>query len=163
MIVDSSALIPLSKIGRLNLIKNLEDVKTTKKVKKETVKEGKGRRGTSKIKEALEEWIQTREIRESERVKEISDLEGISRTDASLLLMAERNNKGLLTNDKALIRVAETRGITTLWVTTLILKHVKEGSITKEEAKELLYKLIETGMNLNSKVYSKILKKINKF
>ncbi len=87
----------------------------------------------------------------------------MKRTDASLLLEAKQNNKGLLTNDKTLIRVAETRGITTLWVTTLILKHVKEGSITKEEAKELLYKLIETGMNLNSKVYSKILKKIDKF
>ncbi len=35
MIVDSSALIPLSKIGRLDLIKNLEDVKTTKMVEKE--------------------------------------------------------------------------------------------------------------------------------
>jgi len=40
--------------------------------------------------------------------------------------------------------------------TTLLLKCTKEGVLTFEEASEVLYDLVDSGMNLHPKVYSQV-------
>lgn len=165
VVVDSSVLIPLSKIGRLGLIKrNFDEVLTTEEVYREVVVEGKGRMGTSKLKDCFEEWISTKEV-DSDKAEEISEMEGIAAADASLLLLAERVKNGsiLLTNDKALILVARSRNIEYYWLTTLLLKSVKDGVLSGEEGKKILDDLIDVGVNLETRVYSKIVKKIDDY
>lgn len=162
VVVDSSALIPLAKTGNLKLImKTFKKVKTTTEIYKEVVEEGKGKTGTSEIKQAFEEWIETKEIKNN-MVDEISKLEGIEKADASIILLAEHEKEILLSNDRALIQAARAMGVECYWLTTLLLKCTKEKHITKKEAKEILYSLVEEGMNLRSGVYAKILKEIDK-
>lgn len=163
VIIDSSVLISLSKIGRLELIReNFDSAITTEKVYEEVVVEGKGKKGTSKIKDSFETWISKKEI-DSRKAEEIAELEGIAIADASLLLLAEDNSSEsfLLTNDRALILVAKSRNIEYYWLTTLILKSVKDGYMSRSEAKLAIDELIDVGMNIDTRVYSKIVRKID--
>ncbi len=165
VVVDSSVLIPLSKIGRLELIeRNFDEVLTTEEVYREVVVEGKGRMGTSKLKVCFEEWISTKEV-DSDKAEEMAEMEGIATADASLLLLVEKvqDEPILLTNDEALILVARSRNIEYYWLTTLILKSVREEVVSGEEGKKILDDLIDVGMNLDTRVYSKIIKKIDDY
>lgn len=165
VVVDSSVLIPLSKIGRLELIKrNFDEIITTEDDFNEVVVEGKGKKGTSNIKESFENWISVKKV-DTDKAKDMAEMEGIAVADASLLLLVEKvqDEPILLTNDKALILVARSRNIEYYWLTTLILKSVKEEVVSGEEGKKILDDLIDVGMNLETRVYSKIIKKIDDY
>lgn len=160
VVIDSSVLIPLAKAGSMDLVrKSFEEVITTEDVYVEVVEEGKGKKGTSKLKEAFESWISKKKV-DTEKVEEIAELEGIAPADASLLILAENTSSNLLTNDRALILVAKSRDIEYYWLTTLLLKATKEGKLEKSESKELLEELVNVGVHLKPQVYSKVLKKI---
>ena len=160
-VVDSSVLIPLSKIGRLELIdKNFDEVVATDEVYREVVEEGKGRKGTSRIKESFDGWISVEGV-DDDKAEDMAELEGITKADASLLLLTEEKGSVLVTNDRALILVARSRELEYYWLTTLVLKSVKDGHMGKEESKEVLIDLIDAGMNLKPRVYSKIVKNID--
>lgn len=161
VVVDSSALIPLARIGKLFLIPEIYGKTfTTKHVFRETVEEGEGRLGTAEIKNAFDKWIKVIEI-EKEKAQKIAELEGIETADAAVILLAGEKGEILLANDKGLIELGRARGVTCHWVTTLLLNGVKKGKINKGAGKEILYKLVEQGMNLKSNVYARLLKKID--
>lgn len=159
-IVDSSALTPLARTGNLSLITQaFSRVETTEDVYRETVEEGG--RGASTIKEFLENDAT---IHESDAETEtVAEAEGIAGADASLLLLAEEGDWTLLTNERPLIQVARARNVETYWVTTLLLRCVKDDHLTPEEGKRALYDLVDAGMNLSGKVYATIQKKIEGF
>lgn len=160
VVVDSSALIPLARTGNLSLTTQVFDrVETTEDVYRETVEEGG--RGASAIKEFLEEEAAVRE--NDAEAGAVAEAEGIAGPDASLLLLAEERDETLLTNDRALIQVARARGVETYWVTTLLLRCVKDGHIESEEGKSVLYDLVDAGMNLSGKVYAAVQKRIEEF
>lgn len=162
VVVDSSALIPLARTGRLNLIrKAFEKAKTTREVYKETVEQGKGKQGTSELKTAFDTWLQI-EKTDEEGAEEVSQLEGIEKADAGIILLAEKESEKLLANDRALIQVARSRNVNCYWLTTLLLKCIKEEIINKGEGKDILYELVKEGMNLQNRVYARILKEIEK-
>jgi polyhydroxyalkanoate synthesis regulator phasin len=45
-------------------------------------------------------------------------------------------------------------------VTTLLLKCTKDGELTADEATDVLYDLVDEGMNLHPKVYAQVQKKL---
>lgn len=95
--------------------------------------------------------------------KKISKLEGIEKQDASIILLAKEKQEILLSNDCALIIVARSKGIECWWLTTFLLHCLKKNLITKKQAKEILFELVESGMRLDNAVYSAILLEIEKF
>lgn len=156
-VVDSSALIPLSRINKLSLLKEFfGKVRITKDVYDE-VKEG---RGASEIDEACKTWIEVSEYSSGKR-DALSMLEGIEQADASILLLAKKENAILLCNDYALITAARSKGIICWWITSFLLRCLKKGILSKEEAKQTLSDLIESGMRLSNEVYSAVLKDID--
>ncbi|MCJ2555877.1 MAG: hypothetical protein LN415_02060 [Candidatus Thermoplasmatota archaeon] len=162
MIVDSSVLIHLSRIGELSLLKEfLGKVTITEDVYRETVEESAGRAGSSAIEQACGDWIDVREPKDKKVLDSIVGLEGIERADASLILMAEEKGDALISNDLALIRVARSRGVESWWLTTLILKMTAKGKMSKEEAKAVLIELVETGLRLSPEVYTSVLGRID--
>lgn len=161
MIVDSSVLIHLSRVGKLHLLKELGEIKITEDVYIETVKDAKGREGSSSIGNACSSWISIIKMEDEERIREVAEQEGIENTDASLILLAEERKEILVSNDYCLIRATRSRGIECWWLTTLLLKAVKGKKIKKEEAKQILLDLIESGMRLGIEVYTAILKKLD--
>lgn len=156
VVVDSSALIPLAWVGRLDLVTaTFDEVRTTEAVEEEVLT--KGKRGTAVLDEFLEDVSILEIPREAE---EVASLEGIAPADASVILAADAGEEILLANDKGLIEVARSHDIECLWVTTLLLKCTKEGTITSSEATDVLYDLVDEGMNLHPKVYTKVQRKL---
>jgi len=156
VVVDSSALIPHAWVGRLDLIPTAFDkVRTTDEVREEVLAEGK--RGTA----ALEEFLSDVAIHDTPaRAEDVASMEGIAVADASVILLAEDDEEILLANDKGLIEVARSHGVEYWWVTTLLLSCTKNGDLTADEATDLLYDLVDEGMNLHPKVYSQVQKKL---
>jgi len=155
-VVDSSALIPLAWVGRLDLISTaFEDIRTTEGVREEILTEGK--RGTA----ALDEFLEDVAVHDTPvAADEVASMEGSAVADASVILLAEDDEGILLANDKGLIEVARSHGIECWWVTTLLLSCTKNGDMTADEATNLLYDLVDEGMNLHPKVYAHVQKKL---
>jgi predicted nucleic acid-binding protein len=156
VVVDSSALIPLAWVGRLDLISAaFDDIRTTEEVREEVLTEGK--RGTA----ALDRFLEDVTVHESPEVaRKVASMEGIAVADASVILLAEGDEEILLANDKGLIEVARSHGVECWWMTTLLLKCTKDGGLTADEATNVLYDLVDEGMNLHPKVYAQVQKKL---
>ncbi len=162
MIIDSSVLIPLSRIGRLSLLKKFfKKVIITNEVYRETVKEPINKIGVSGIEQACGKWILIQKFKNKKAIKKIVELECIAPADASLILLAEELNESLLSNDYTLIKTARARGVDCWWLTTFILKIITNGMVSKSEGKQILLELIENGMRLSPIVYAIIIQRIN--
>lgn len=157
VVVDSSALIPLAWVGRLDLIRAVfEEIETTERVEDEVVVEGK--RGTTTLKHFLDDVM----IRESPvEAEDVAELEGIAVADASVVLLADEGQELLLANDKGLIEVARSHGVECWWVTTLLLRCAKIDVLDADEAKDVLYDLVDAGMNLSPQVYVQVQKNLD--
>ncbi|ELY54965.1 hypothetical protein C491_17749 [Natronococcus amylolyticus DSM 10524] len=157
VVVDSSALIPLAWVGRLDLISaTFDEIRTTELVRDEVLVDGK--RGTAALTAFLDD---VPACETSPQAEEVASLEGIAVADASVILLADDGEELLLANDKGLIAVARTHGVECWWVTTLLLKCTKEGVVTSAEATDILYDLVDAGMNLHPKVYSQTQQKLD--
>jgi len=156
VVVDSSALIPLAWVGRLDLISvTFEEIQTTEDVREEVLVEGKP--GTA----SLEQFLETVPIHETPpRAEEVASLEGLTVADASVIVIAERDGQRLLANDRALVDVAQTHGVECWWVTTVLLSCTKAGTLTATEAADVLYDLVDEGMNLHPKVYTQVQRRL---
>ncbi|WP_254521586.1 hypothetical protein [Natrinema caseinilyticum] len=156
VVVDSSALIPLAWVGRLDLVSaSFDDIRTTDAVREEVLTEGK--RGTA----ALDTFLEDVAIHEPPADADtVATMEGIAVADASVVLLAAADDEILLANDKGLIEVARSHGLECWWVTTLLLRCTKGGDVTAEEATDILYDLVDEGMNLHPKVYTRVQKKL---
>ena len=156
VVVDSSALIPLSWVGRLDLITAVfDDVQTTEIVEDEVLVAGK--RGTT----ALERFLAEVTIRRAPDASEsVATMAGIAVGDASVVLLAAESDQPLLANDRGLVTVARSHDVDPWWVTTLLLACANEGVLDANEANEVLYNLVSEGMNLSPQVYAKVQKKL---
>lgn len=159
-VVDSNTLILMSKIGRLSLLRYFKEVMITPEIYEEVVKEAEGKPGVSEIEKACDNWITITEAK-SKEIGEISRLEGVEVADSSIILLARESDDLLLTNDRALIRVARSKGVECWWLTTFLLRLVKEKKIEEEDTTGILFDLIENGMRLKIEVYAAILREIN--
>ena len=156
VVLDSSALIPLAWVGRLDLVSaTFEEIHTTEDVRAEVLVEGK--RGTAAL-DALFEGVAVHET--PSEADGVASLEGVAVADASVILLADEEGEVLLANDKGLIEVARSHGVECWWVTTLLLGCAKSGVLTAEEATDLLYDLVDEGMNLHPKVYTQVQRKL---
>src|SRR3989344_6522089 len=132
VVVDSSVLIPLIRIGRLQLLERyFSNIIITKEIEGEIES---GKIGFNEIKKALTKWINI-ESPKSDDARQLSGSESISVADASIILLAEKNKDILLSNDYRLSIVAKGKGIEFWWLTFFILQCLKKGIVKKEEAK----------------------------
>ena len=156
--IDSTPLIHLSKIGRLDILENCSLI-TTESVRGEVIIEGK--MGASMLKEFFKrvEVVKLSE-RDIDTASSIAKSEDVHQADAELLLLAKRKKCTLLTNDRALVLLARSMGLKVWWVTTLILNLMNAGRLPKEEGKYILDDLIMSGMRIETGVYIKILRVI---
>lgn len=163
MIVDSSVLIHLSRIGKLSLLKDFfETVNITEDVYRETVLEARGKIGVSAIEQATKNWIFVEKLKHKKAANKIAKLEGIEPADASLIVLAEEMGDSLLSNDYVLIAVARARGVEAWWLTTFILNMVAKKTLTKKKGKQILLELMESGLRLSPSVYASITRRLDK-
>lgn len=157
VVLDSSALTPLAWVGHLDLIRaTFEGLHTTKNVREEVLTEGK--RGTA----ALDAFFDDVTVHEPPPDAEnVASLEGIAVADASVIRLAADRDEPLLANDNGLIEVARAHSVDCWWVTTLLLATTKDGVLTSDEATDVLYDLVDSGMNLHPKVYAQVTQKLD--
>jgi predicted nucleic acid-binding protein len=157
VVLDSSALIPLARIGGLDLLYGAcDDFRTVDGVVSEVLVPGKP--GTA----PLESFLADVEVHEApDDASHVADLEGIAETDAAVVLLASKLDGYLLANDRALITVARSHGVECDWVTTLLLRCTALGLLGADEAKDVLYELVDTGMNLDPRAYVRVQDKLD--
>lgn len=156
--IDSSPLIHLSKIGRLDILENCSVI-TTESVRREVIIEGKA--GVSGLKEFFNQVeVVKLSKKDIDTALSIVKSEYVHQADAELLLLAKRKKCRLLTNDRALVLLTRSMGIKVWWVTTLILNLVKAGKLSKEGGKYILNDLIMSDMRIETGVYIRILREI---
>lgn len=156
VVLDSSALIPLARVGCLDLVlAAYEELRTVEGVESEVLVPGKP--GTA----ALESFLDDVEVRETPTDAEyVAELEGVAETDAAVVLLAADLDDRILANDRGLIVVARSHDIEHDWVTTLLLHCTSRGILSAEEANDVLYELVDVGMTLDPKVYVRIQKEL---
>ncbi|MBI5002466.1 PIN domain-containing protein [Candidatus Woesearchaeota archaeon] len=145
VILDSSAIIPLITIGKLELLrKNFDKVVVPFVVWKEVVEEGKKLgKNTLSFEQGKDVWFEVVEQRE-EKTKEIKSLHRLQENDALVFLLAKEHNDILLTNDAGLYSCCQAEGINVWWLTTLLLASVKKKIITRTEAEAALLALVNS-------------------
>lgn len=157
VVLDSSALIPLVRVAALDLVYAAhDDLRTVDGVESEVLVQGKP--GTA----ALESFLDDVEVHETPSdASHVAELEGLAETDAAVLLLASELDDRLLANDRGLIAVARSHGVECDWVTTLLLRCTARGVLGADEAKDVLYELVDSGMNLDPRVYVRVQKELD--
>lgn len=157
VVVDSSVLIHLNRVGRLRLLKEFfKEIKITSEIYNEI----KTDIGFSEIERGYGKWILVKDYENGS--EKLSKLENIEEADASIILLAERQQDILLSNDFMLLMVAKSKNIECWWLTTFILKCLKKGLIRKNETRDILFNLIKNGLRLSNEVYAAILYEIER-
>lgn len=153
MISNATAIICLSKINKLDLIKKLfSKVIIPSAVKEEILVEGK--EGLENIKNAIEEgWIKILEP------KRIIDL-GLGKGENEAISLAQEKNETIMLDDACAIKAAKSLEVQYIRSTTVILLAYKKKIINKKETIEILNQLIENGYYISTKYYSMLLSKI---
>lgn len=153
MISNATALICLSKIGKLELLKKLYSIVIIPTaVKKEVLIEGKD--GYLSIFNAIGDgWIKVADPKKRTNLGL-----GAGETDA-INLAIERKEKVIL-DDAFAIKAAKAFNLSVIRTTTIIFIALKNKIITKSQALNALNSLIEIGYYISTKEYAALVSKL---
>ncbi len=156
VVVDSSALIPLIKTGKLGLLRKVfARIVIPEPVWQEVAVEGKALgKPVRGLEEGKGKWFTVAKPK-----REISAAEGtLTKNDLAVFEIAKANADVLLTNDASLYYYALSQSVKAYWLTTVVLIAAKKRKVTKSEAENTLLELVSTGgMRLKSDVLSELL------
>ena len=154
VVCNSSPLIHLARIGKLELLQDLFDtVLIPEAVYRECVIEGKDRDDARKIKNAS--WLQVRVIRNIELKKALNTVLDEGESEAIALALQEEADFILL-DDYEAREFARIYGLKITGTIGVLLKAKFSGRISN--LVEILEKLRETGYWLDENLYSEILR-----
>ena len=166
---NATPLIYLARLGKLHLLKEaFNQIQIPPEVKMEAVDRGKigGYPDAYVIEHALNEgWI-VEDLLTRENMKKseaLAQMTGIDRGEAQSIILAKQKNEELILIDQSNAREAARQlGLSPRGTIFIILKATKRKMITKQEAKQMLAKLIEVNFHISAKIYRDALKAIEK-
>ena len=148
ILVDSSTLIALSKIGELDLLKDIfGTIYITTAIEKEVLTGDFPE--TEVLKEAIGEWIDVMDYEGDAR--ELRKY-GLGHGEASLLLALKREDKLVLDEANAR-RYAESMGFAFTGLIGLLVAAVRSKKLTKERAIAVLDRLARGDFRISSDLY----------
>ena len=157
-IVDSSVIIHLLRIGKLELLKKyFKKILISEDIFQELKQ---GVTGLSTFEQACKSWIKIENPKNLSEISLIVKSEQVSKADASLIVLAEEKKQLIISNDYALIMIARSKNIKCWWMTTFLLRCAKEKVVTKNETKKILFQLVQVGLRINNSVYTFMLQEI---
>ena len=153
MISDSTALICLSKINKLNLLKDIYSfVLIPSAVKNEILLEGRG--GYSRINEAVKGgWIKVVDPKKS------TDL-GLGAGENQAINLAKERKDSIILDDGLAIKAAQAFEIPIIRTTTVVFTALKKRIINKAQALAILNQLIENGYYISTRDYAVLMSKL---
>lgn len=148
ILIDSSTLIALAKIGELGILKRIfGTIHITTKIKDEILKSDSPEEEI--IKEALDTWIQVLDFKgEPVELRKY----GLDLGEASLFLVASSNDR-LIIDESNARRFAESKGLRYTGLIGLLVAAVKTNKIPNEGAIEILNKLAKGDFRISSDLY----------
>jgi len=154
MISNSTPLILLAKIARLEMLKKLFGyIIITNDVKEEVLIEDKS--GYFQINEAIKNgWIK---IENPKRNVEL----GLGKGENSAINLAKEKNDKLIIDDAFAVKAAKGLNIEFIRTTTVVFIAVEKGIINKKEAVSIINNLIENEYYIAPKYYAEILSRIS--
>ena len=154
IVADSSPLIHLSKIGRLQLLKKLYGtILIPKGVWDEVVTEARGRPGGSEVERGVEEgWIRTRRV----SVSKTLEAEGAEGADGEVIALARERKMPVLTNDRPLAMISRTHGVRVVWLTQALIEAVENRILSAREGRAILRELVGAGLRVRSEVLTEV-------
>lgn len=153
VVCDSTVLIGLARIGRLELLRQLfSEVFIPEKVYDEVVVRGKGRPGAEEV--ASAEWIRTMEIRDLQTVRMLSSHMGAG--EAEVLVLGKELPADWLVIDEDKARdSAHAAGFKVIGLAGLLV--VAKGMAHLSQVRPLLDELRAKGFRIDEAVYKEVL------
>lgn len=165
-VVDSTCLIYLARARQLNLLRAIyKRVAIPRAVYGEVVLRGKEKRFIDAeivekaVKGGLIE-VKTLPKAQLREAKRLCALATIGRGEAEAIVLARGEGSSLIVDDSAALRVAEMYEVETLRTTSLILKAVGQGILTKRDARKTLEKFVAAGYRLRGEVLLELLREL---
>ena len=154
VVCNSSPLIHLAKIGKLELLKDyFTEISIPEAVYRECVIDGKDREDAKRIENAA--WIRVVDIRNIDLKKAFNTVLDEGESEAIVLALQESADLILL-DDYEARELARTYGLKITGTIGLLIKAKYEGDISS--IGEMLKKLRRTGFWLSDDLYTKILR-----
>lgn len=153
MISNSTALICLSKINKLDLLKsNYTTILIPSAVKKEVLL--KGKEGYSSIYNAIKSgWIKVIDPKKSISL-------GIGAGENQAINLAREKKDSIILDDAFAIKAAKAFEIPVIRTTTVIFTAIRNKIITKTQALDTLNQLIENGYYISTRDYAVLISKL---
>lgn len=154
VVCNSSPLIHLAKIGKLELLKDyFTEISIPEAVYRECVIDGKDREDAKRIENAA--WIRVVDIKNIDLKKALNTVLDEGESEAIVLALQESADLILL-DDYEARELARTYGLKITGTIGLLIKAKYEGDISSID--EMLKKLRRTGFWLGDDLYTKILR-----
>jgi hypothetical protein len=160
VVSNSSPLIYLAKLGKLELLRKLfKEILIPREVFNEVILRGKAGKFSDVIviEEAMQGgWLKTRRTEADRKLAKYAP--ELDLGEREVISLAREIKADLVLMDDASARsISESLGLNAKGTIYVLLKAYKSGLVTKDEVKTLLDKLILTGFRLSSETYSRIL------
>ena len=166
-VANATPLIYMARLGKLHLLKEIfTHIQIPPEVKTETIDRGKtkGYPDAYVIEQALNKgWIITDPLTTENKKKSeaLAQMTGIDKGEAQAIILAKQKGKELILIDQANTReVARQLGLNPRGTIYIILTATKRKLVTKQDAEQMLSKLIEVNFYLSAKIYRDALKAI---
>ncbi len=152
IVSNTSPLIFLGKIGKLNLLKDLfEKVKIPLSVEEEIKVKDDSLEWIELNKAKKEGWIKIEEVHPSELLKS----DAIAEAEKKAITLADQKNCIVLLDDDQAKAYADIVGVESHGTLYVIMKAKTEGLITADEATEILDNMMEKGFYISTQVYKR--------
>lgn len=149
VVCDSSTLISLSRIGRLDIIENtVESLLIPMAVYEEVVIRGFGRPGAAEVREA--KWIEKREISDREVVMRLHVSLDLGESEA-IALAKEVKADLIVLDDERARKTALSEGLRVAGLLAFLVQAKEKGAI--EEVRPLLDELKHRGFFMSEELY----------
>ena len=154
LVLDASALITLSRVGCLNLLRQLaEKVYIPEAVYDEVVRSGYGRPGSLEVDQAT--WISKRSVRDQSVVDRLQPELGREEAEA-IVLAGELEADFVILDDATARRIAEVEGLRVLGLLGLLIRAKELGIVPA--LKPLLDQIVGAGFFIDATFYQSILR-----
>lgn len=151
-VTNATVLIFLAKIGKLEFLNIFSSLYTTSAIHSEVL----GAKDTpEKERKDLEEYFQRRI--QIENPSKILSLDLDAGETTALSLCTEKKILFFLSDDKKARKQAEILGVSCLGTLGILLFHVQQKKITKQQAKEFLHLLLSHSFYMDTELYARML------
>ena len=166
LVLNSTPLIYLTKIGLSTLFGNLEEKKlTTPTVKREVVDEGKRKNipDAAVIEKLIQDgFLEICEPKDKQFLSALQETRGLHIADAEVLVLAREKNGLAIVDDEVARKTAKVYGVNYAGSPYILMRAICEKLISKERAKQAFNDMLSAGWRCSVESYVKIMGALDK-